>query len=433
MGKSSRWLVVGGGASGIAAAYYLQRQGIEVEVIEKDQHLGGRIGSLELGGRLVDFGGKNIGRRYTLFREFTEAMGDHPYEYFGVNSSQVRAGKLVTFDGQRRWRALLDLARAGTPGDVLRLAGLLARVAVDEDNGFLGSPSFRRVGRRSDAQPVSRYFSASFCRRLIRPLSVRMNGAEPDEIYLGNLGSNLRMVLDSYDQLQRGMRPVLASFAKKHTVHLGTGAEALVCEGGRVTGVRVRRPDGSLENLACAGVILATPAPLTARLIQPVLPEAARLLGQVAYYPAALVLAEYQRPIFTAKVRALVFDENEPISNAGAYGVNDLHLVRYTFSGRAARRLLDSGADLETLLRHGERALNRHIRVSAEDRKGFVGRQFRLGLCAYTPFQGAFLDDLERRLRCLGGLFVTGDYIQGASIEACFRAARKCVSQVVAG
>ncbi|MEL6909988.1 MAG: FAD-dependent oxidoreductase, partial [Cyanobacteria bacterium J06598_4] len=88
--KSRTYAVVGGGASGIAAAHYLQQQGIAVELIEMGERLGGRIATQTMGERQMAMGGKNIGKGYRLFREFTAAMGDNPYEFFGLNSSQVR-------------------------------------------------------------------------------------------------------------------------------------------------------------------------------------------------------------------------------------------------------------------------------------------------------------------------------------------------------
>lgn len=80
---SGTFAVVGTGASGIAAAYYLQQHGVDVELIEREEQLGGRIGSCMLGDRLMEMGGKNIGKNYHLFREFSAAMGNHPYEFLG--------------------------------------------------------------------------------------------------------------------------------------------------------------------------------------------------------------------------------------------------------------------------------------------------------------------------------------------------------------
>ena len=384
-----------------------------------------------LGDRVIDIGGKNIGRKYSLFREFTESMGDHPYEYFGVNSSQVRDGKIVTFDSKRRWRSMLNLARGATSADALRFGRLVLRVKRREDDGYLSSPYFRKLGIRCGARPVSHFFSSEFCRRIIRPMSIRMNGAEPDEIYMGTLGSNIRMVLDSFDQLQEGVRPVLESFARGVKVHLGMQVQSLVADRGRIKAMRVVHKDGRIEDLGCAGAILATPAPIAARLLQDIAPALAQELKTVAYYPVMLVVAEYDREIFSSQVRALVFDEGEPISNAGAYGIDDLNLVRYTFSGRAARLLLQDSVEVEDLLQRGEEVLNRHITVNKNWRKAYVTRHFELGLCAYSPIQAAFLDRLRDSSREVKRLGLTGDYIEGASIEACFRAARSCAERAV--
>ncbi|WP_218081139.1 FAD-dependent oxidoreductase [Anthocerotibacter panamensis] len=423
------YAVVGGGASGIAAAYFLRQQGIAAEVIEQDESLGGRTGTLQLGERSVAMGGKNIGRQYTLFRQFTQAMGDNPYEFFGLNSSQVRDGKLITIDGSRRVRSSLNFFKNCTSQDIFQFLQMCAQVKFNDRNGYLGGSYFSKLGEDRDEQPLSAHFSKEFCNRIVRPMSVRMNGAEPDEIYLGNFGSNLRMVLDNYDQLTRGLSPVLAQFARSGAVRLGTKVEGLLVQSGRVNGLRVLDHEGR-HDLNYAGVILATPAPVSARLVEPHDQTLAQILAQVNYYPVAVLVAEYKRPIFSEQVRALVFDDREPISNANAYGVHDRHIIRYTFSGRTARRYLEIGADPERLLCIGEQALNRHIPVSSQERVRFVARQYTTGLCAYTPYFTRFAAQLEERVNRLPGLYITGDYLRGASVEACFRAGQVCARQV---
>ena len=126
--RSDKWIVIGGGASGLATSFFLKQHGIDPEIIESQSAIGGRMGSVKLGNRLLDCGGKNIGRGYALFRRFAAALGPHPFENFGLNSSQARNGRLVTFDAQRRWRSILDLARGISPVDVARFARMLWRV-----------------------------------------------------------------------------------------------------------------------------------------------------------------------------------------------------------------------------------------------------------------------------------------------------------------
>src|ERR1700730_11048752 len=151
--------IIGGGAAGLAAAYYLRRKGHRVELIERGSQLGGRMATAMLGTRKVALGGKNIGRRYTLFREFVRDMGNQPFEYFGLNSSRIRDGRIVTLDGERRWSGMLRVLRTCTLSDVVRAAPMVAAIRRDRRNAFLGGPFFRSLAGRGDGDSVASYFS----------------------------------------------------------------------------------------------------------------------------------------------------------------------------------------------------------------------------------------------------------------------------------
>jgi oxygen-dependent protoporphyrinogen oxidase len=422
--------VVGGGAAGIATAHYLRRSGCRVELIEAGTGLGGRMASAKLGERLITLGGKNIGHRYTLFREFVRATGDQPFEKFGLNTSRIRDGRIITFDGEHRWSALADVLRTCTFGDVLKAAAMAAAINRDRRNAFLGGPYFAALARRREPS-ITSYFSRAFCDEVVRPMSVRMNGAEPDEIALGNFGTNLSMILDSYEQLRNGLEPLFEWFARSGPVRLATTVESLLVRAGRVVGLRLHAADGRAEDLEFDHVVLALPAPLAAELLRPHAPELVKLLGLVRYFPVGVVVAAYQRAIFEKTVRALVFPGDEPLSNAGAYGQDERHIVRYTFSGAAARALLASEPDIAYLLDCGERVLSEYIPVNRNERLSFVGRTMPIGLCAYAFDHCSFITTLAAELHRLPGLALTGDYLEGASIEGCFRASLACAARIV--
>jgi oxygen-dependent protoporphyrinogen oxidase len=421
--------VVGGGFSGLGAAHALARAGYDVEVIERDDALGGRARGAPLCDREVTLGGKNVGKRYTLFREFAEAYGGADWEPFGINTSRSdNGGGERRLDTSARGRGRLQFVRGAPARDLARFGALCARVRARAENGYLGSRWSAALGRRRDHRPLSDYFTPEFARMLLRPVTVRMNGAEPDEMQLGSFPANVGTLLDSFDQLRGGLGSVLERFAGAVPVELGATVERLDVAGGRVRGLRLRRAGGAVEDRAYDAVVLATPAAPAAAILADDLPGLAAALGRVRYHPAAVVVARYERPVFTPEKRAAIFAEG-PLSNAGAYGASDLDVVRYTFSGRGARDLIATSTP-EQLLDMAEEALAPRASIEGNERVGFVSRHWTAAYCGYLPYHGRFLRELRGGLAEAEGLALAGDYLRGVSIEACFRAGRDAARAV---
>jgi oxygen-dependent protoporphyrinogen oxidase len=425
-----RVAVVGSGISGLAAAFELENAGYDVDLIEREDRLGGRFGVATLGERPVMMGGKNIGRKYSSFRAFTSALGSHPYEEFGINSSRVKDGQVQTFDSSRVAKSLCNVFKAGSPRDLGRIAGLAMRVKADDDNRFLGSPLFTRLADRSDDTPLSAHFGPDLTRHLLRPMTVRMNGAEPDEVYLGTLGTNLALILDTFDQLVRGIQPVLDAMARRVTVRLGSRVEGLLVEDGRVAGLSIAQDDAPATEQRYDGVVVAAPALAAADVLRCELPQLSRRLDEVHYFPTTVALVEYDRPVFTPEVRALAMDGG-PCSNAGAYGQEDRHIVRYTFSGRRARTSEPDAAQIEEWIGVGEERLHSHVPTSRRARRvRSVSRHWGSGYCGYVPFHGTFLSAVRDEVAAVRGLELSGDYLLGVSIEACFRSGEQAAGRL---
>lgn len=426
--RAPRFAVVGGGISGIAAAHYLRARGFAPELVERDDRLGGRIAVRRLGGKRIELGGKNIGRRYRLFRAFAAAHGDPGWEHVGINTARVHDGELRVLDGARRIRSFVAQLRGVSPADLARFACMALRVRWDERDGFLGGQAFRRLADRTGDPPVAAWFGEAFCQDAWRPMSLLMNAAEPEEIHVGNLGTNVAMALDDYDQLAGGMGPLIDRFAGTVATRLRTTVQALNVRDGRVVGLTLAGPDGAAEDRAYDGVVLALPAHASAELLAPHLPELAAELRAVRYFPTAVVVAEYDQDVFRPEVRALRLDDGEVLGSARAYGKDALNVVRYTFSGRAARPWLAGPLDVDGLLAQGEAALGRYLPLGARIRR--VGPETALELCAYSAHHAARLDRIAASVRALPGAHLTGDYLCGASIEACFRAAHATVTEI---
>ncbi|MFA1550231.1 FAD-dependent oxidoreductase [Actinomadura chokoriensis] len=411
--------VVGGGISGIGAAFALHCAGARVELIESGDALGGRCGPTMFGDRPVMLGGKNIGRRYTEFRGFVAAMGDHPFEPFGINTSRIVDGRVRGLSSDNRLNGLRRvLLEMGTPRDTAKLVRYAVRARRSDTGRFLGDEYFAGLAGTADRKPLSAHFGAKMLENLIRPMTIRMNGAEPDEMYLGTFGTNIGM-LDTYDQLTRGLQPVLDAFAEKVDVRLRATVRGLVVRDGRVTGLRISDGEGPAREHRYDGVVLALPAHAAAALVDDDAPTLGKLLSEVRYFPSTVVLVEYDRPVFGREVRAIALDGG-PCSNIGAYGVEDRHIARYTFSGRLARPV-PTPERLDGWLDETEEMLRPHLELAGATRVRRLVRSWEAAYCGYVPFHGEFLARLDAELAAVPGLTLAGDYRRGASLEACFR------------
>lgn len=58
--ENPKVVVIGAGIAGLTAAYRLQQQGVDVEVYEARQRVGGRVLTINLAGKIVELGGHNI-------------------------------------------------------------------------------------------------------------------------------------------------------------------------------------------------------------------------------------------------------------------------------------------------------------------------------------------------------------------------------------
>lgn len=426
-----RFAVVGGGISGIAAAHRLHGAGHEVELVEAEHVLGGRMGFDSLGDRAIMMGGKNIGRRYTRLRAFVDESGGAEYEPFGINSSQVVDGTVRTLDDPGVLGLVRYLASVGRRSDIARMLYYGVQVKLAERNRYLGAPFFTRTAAARDHEPITRYFGSGLCAGVLRPMTLRLNAAEPGEIYLGTFGVHLGMVMDRYDQLVHGFQPIVEVLARKITVRLATEVVRVVRQENRVTGLEFSHGPGATTLRDYDGVVLATPAAAAARILADDLPAASALLREVAYFPSTVAVVEYDREIFGTRIRSLAFDSG-PCSAAGVYGIADRHLVRYTFSGAAARPV-PSDATLAEWIDTAEKQVHHLLGTPPAQRLRIRTRSWPAAHCAYVPDHGRFLQRLGTHIRAVPGLELAGDYHRGAQLEACFRAGTEAAERLVAG
>ncbi len=418
--------VIGGGVSGIAAAHYLLKAGLTVDLFEADRRLGGRVCIDQLNGREVCFGGKNIGYDYREFRAFLETYAYPDYEYFGINSARLVKGKIKAFNSKKPFQKALNILNATTPRDLIKLKKAMSSVKSERDNGDISGPYFQTLKNNSH-KTIEDYFSKKLSRYLIRALTVRMNGAEPSEVSIENLGTHLQMLKDEYEQLTTPLSDVFDAFRKASHLRVFTDTT--------VNSICAERNGYLLETdrgiKAYQRIIIALPASAAQQLLKDPYPDISNTLNAVRYFPVGVIIAQYKYDVFQNDIRALTFGPDSPLSNIGAYGINDLNLVRYTFSGQASEDILHETLDDRDLLICAEAITRPYFNLTDNELIAYKSQYWASGLCGYALNEAEFQSGLKAQIEKAPGLYLTGDYIKGASIENCFRASKSAVAALL--
>lgn len=305
-------VVVGGGITGLAAAFLLRHgpdpgtPGMDVTVLEAGETLGGKIRAVEVAGVRVDAGADGLTRRTPQVGDLCRRLG---LQDRLVDAATGRA--LVWSRG--RLHPLPAGTVLGVPGSLLPLL----RSSVLSPAGRLRAaleplPAPRPVDRdRSVGALVRERFGREVLDRLVDPLLGGIHAGRADELSLEATVPVVAAAARRHRSLLLGLRPprrdpdepvlrtlrgglsglVAALEERLEDVHRGCRADRIERDGRRW---RVHAAAGGV--LEADAVVLAAPAPQAAHILADAAPGAAAHLAGVAYASVAIVVLAYPRP-----------------------------------------------------------------------------------------------------------------------------------------
>jgi oxygen-dependent protoporphyrinogen oxidase len=301
-------VVVGGGISGLAAAYRLVQQGAEVVLVEQADRPGGKLRTTEIAGGPVDLGAEAFAVRdphgdpsaAVLLARAVGLADSLVYPAIGRAALAV-AGRL---------RPLPAGTFMGVPGELDAL-GEVATAAPERDldagRPLLGPGEDVAVGAL-----VRRRLGDEVADRLVDPMLGGVYAGRADDLSLATTMPALAATCRHEHTLTGAVRAVLAARPAQSgpifaTIDGGVGrlVDAVVARlkaadlrlglpvrsvtpagaGWRVTVGSAREP----ETISADAVILATQARPAARLLEDVAPAAGALVGALDYASVALV------------------------------------------------------------------------------------------------------------------------------------------------
>jgi oxygen-dependent protoporphyrinogen oxidase len=448
-------IIIGGGITGLAAAYYLQRSTngqIAVTLIEGSQRLGGKITTARKGGFLVEGGPDSFLARKTVTLELCRELG------LEDQLQPARAGKYPTFVWSGgRLHPLPMGVKPMVPSRLISLAGKL-RMAAE-----VLVPPRQIEGDESVASFMRRRFGNEMLEKLAGPLMGGIYAADPERLSLGSTFPFLQVMEKKYGSVLRGWKKARGGSKGKGKsqggrsmfltlrgglLQLAESLEKAIGPGVVERGVQVAavlpkqgRYEVVLEDgrsFTADDVVFATPAHVTAGLVEYIDTALAEQLRAIRYVTTATVSLGFREQDVPRALDGFGF----VVPRMEQRRINACTWTSTKFEGRAPdghvlMRVFVGGAGAETFAERTDDALialarqevDAAMNIGAEPVLAQVYR-WPKGNPQYEVGHRGRVEEIEALAAKHRGLYLAGAAYHGAGIPDCIENAQAVVRQL---
>ncbi|MEX2623214.1 MAG: protoporphyrinogen oxidase [Acidimicrobiia bacterium] len=457
LGAAPTVAVVGGGLSGLVAAYQLNKAGVRVTVVDKAPHLGGKVVTELVDGFLLEGGpdsfvaGKGsviqLADELGLTNRIISSQPEHRGSYVWWRGHMHPLPEGLLLMAPSRILPLFQSSLLSWKGKLRVLADLVVPRQRREADESLESFVVRRLGREvleriaepliagiHAAEPSTMSLMASFPRflqmeREHRSLILAARSAA-SKAAPGNGHSYFASFKGGMGELPSALIGALKDVA----IRLGMAVTRLTAaEGG---GYRLVFEDGT--EIKFQGVILATPARETARLLSELAPKAAEAIAGIHQVATATVTLAYR------------FDEIPELLGSGfvvpsveGRRIMGVSYLSQKWQGRvpnqqfALLRAFVGGANYQELALAGEEQLLAVVREELAELIGVTSQpvltrtqSWEGGLHQYTLGHLDRVARAESALAPYPGLALAGAAFHGIGLNECVESGRRAAVAV---
>jgi protoporphyrinogen/coproporphyrinogen III oxidase len=443
-----RVVVVGGGISGLAAAYDLQRGGVETIVFEKAPRLGGVIETRSWNNCLLESGPDSFisskPEALALIRELgleSEVIGSNDHQR---TTYILKRGKLVPLpDG-----VMMIVPTKVMP--MIRTSLLSWGTKFRMASELLRKP--RTYPDRSVADFVIDHFGEETLDYLAEPLLSGIYGGDPRQLSVNSVlprfvemesstGSLSRAVMQSksagpggslFKTLKGGLGTLVEALSKNLRVEQ---AEVQSIE--RVeNGFRVR---ANGQEVDASHIILAGPAWSAAPLAREIDGELSQLLNSIPYSSSATVSMVFDNAAFNGKRAGFGFlvPKRERQRLAACTFVNtkfpfrapdNRTVLRCFLGGIGDEKVLDESD--ESLVAIARQELSRILGLTTAPLYQTVARWPR-AMAQYNVGHADRVHEICKRVATIPGLFLAGNAYEGIGLPDCIRTGRAAAASIL--
>jgi oxygen-dependent protoporphyrinogen oxidase len=461
-------VVVGGGLSGLSAALEVRRVAqdrglpVKVTVLERDDHVGGKIGSVRKDGFLCETGPNGF-------------LDNKPATMALVGRMGVEDKLLKSNDDARKRYVFCDGRLQRIPEDPVSFA--TSELMSIRGKIRLAAEMFLPQGEpgvdETVAQFVRRRLGQEALDKLIDPMAAGVYAGDPSMMSLQSCFPKVAMIEQQFGGLLRGMLAmqkmakargqegpqsagptgVLWSFGDgtvelpkmiadklaqfdEGSVRTSTSAVALDREG---SGWTVKTDKG--DTLAADAVVLAAPAYDAAVLVRPHLEEGAKMLSNIPYVPTAIFCIGYNREDIEMPLDGFGFliPTKEGRQILGSLWSSSIFASRAP-DGKVLFTLIVGGARNPELVGLSDDELEKVCRAELQVTMGIkaapvfsFASKWARAIPQYMVGHAERVAKLEAQVAALGGLHLGGNSFYGIGINDCTARAEVLGPMVVDG
>ena len=458
-----RIAIVGGGISGLSAAYYLAKAGHDCTLIEAQPRLGGVIQTERVDGCVIEAGPDSFIAQKLWAMELIRELGIED-QVVGSNDHLrktfvLRAGRLIPLPDGVQFMAPTKVM----PIVMTSLLGLRSKVKMAME-------WFRRPaevsGDRSVAEFVKEHYGSEVNEYLAQPMLAGVYGGAPENLSVNSVLPRFVEMEKRHGSVGRGLvRAMSKSRDSKAAESPNNGPQSLFLSlrGGmqQLTDTLFGQLEGRVQlvttavsaiegrsgafqltaggdKIAADEVVLATRAYQAAELLQQMDSRLADLLAGIRYTSSVTVNLLYPRPPFEHRLEGFGFliPRAEQRRLTACTWVNtkfpnrttpDRALLRSFFSGEEAEKASTS-TDAEVAdLAHQELSQLMHFRTSPATQRVY---RWERAMAQYEVGHQKLIEEVESRLAQLPGLHLTGNAFAGIGIPDCIRRSKSVAESI---
>jgi oxygen-dependent protoporphyrinogen oxidase len=448
--------IIGGGISGLAAAYYLAKAGISSTLIETQSRLGGVIRTELVHGCIVETGPDSFLSAKPWAMDLIRDLG-LAGEVIGSNDE-----KRVTY--VRREGRLVPLPDGLMLMVPTRILPMLSTKLLSWPTKIrMGLECFRRPVRareedRSVAEFIRDHYGQEAVDYLAEPLLAGVYGGDPERLSVSSVLGRFVELEKKYGSLSRGVLAARKRASQPHektslfqTLREGLGSlvDALsTALNGKTRIIQAtakeleRRPDGfriqtEASSLEADSVILALEAYCAGELVRPLDSELAGLLLSIPYHSSVTIALGFNKGTFDQSLDGFGFlvpkSERRRVVACTWVGTkfdyrvpHDKVVLRCFLGGGDEAVLHESDEELTSTVREELREI---MAVRSEPVFSYVARWPR-SMAQYTVGHQQRVQAIRARLQQIPGLFLAGNAYDGIGIPDCIHMGKDVARQV---